>query len=149
MEGEKRPIVKIKYCDGVDGVAELKAIKQGDLIDLEVAEDVTMKKGEYKLLSLGVAMALPEGTMAMIFSRSSTPGKHGVMIANSVGIIDESYSGDDDIWRFPAIAFRDTKISKGTRIAQFMVVEKPKKPIFETVAALGNKNRGGFGSTGD
>jgi dUTP pyrophosphatase len=89
--------VKVKYCDGV---AELKAIKQGDLIDLAVAEDVTMKQGEYKLLSLGVAMALPEGTMAMIFSRSSTPGKHGVMIANSVGIIDESYCGDDDIWRF-------------------------------------------------
>ena len=138
--------VKVKY---LDGVAELKAIKQGDLIDLSVAEDVTMKKGEYKLLSLGVAMALPEGTMAMIFSRSSTPGKHGVMIANSVGIIDESYCGDDDIWRFPAYAIRDTEIKKGTRVAQFMIVPKPEKPVFETVDHLAGTNRGGVGSTGE
>lgn len=117
--------------------------------ELAVAEDVTMKKGEYRLLSLGVAMALPEGTMAMIFSRSSTPGKHGVMIANSVGIIDESYCGDDDIWRFPAYAIRDTEIKKGTRVAQFMIVPKPEKPVFETVDHLAGANRGGIGSTGE
>lgn len=145
MQGEKRPIVKIKYCDGVKG---LKTIKQGDLVDLATAEEVTMAKGDYRMINLGVAMKLPEGCMAMVFPRSSTPGKHGIIMANSTGIIDESYSGDDDIWRFPAIAFRNTKIPKGTRIAQFMVVEKPEKPIFETVAALDNKNRGGFGSTG-
>lgn len=138
--------VKIKYCDGVE---ELKAIKQGDLIDLSVAENVAMKQGEYKLLSLGVAMALPEGTMAMIFSRSSTPAKHGIMIANSVGIIDESYCGDDDIWRFPAYAIRDATIKKGTRIAQFMIVPKPEKPVFETVDHLAGANRGGIGSTGE
>lgn len=138
--------VKVKYCDGVE---ELKAIKQGDLIDLSAAEDVTMKQGEYKLFSLGVAMELPKGTMAMIFSRSSTPAKHGIMIANSVGIIDESYCGDNDIWKFPAYAIRDTTIKKGTRIAQFMIVPKPEKPVFETVDHLMGVNRGGIGSTGE
>ncbi len=129
-------------------MAELKTIKQGDLVDLATAEEVTMAKGDYRLINLGVAMELPAGCMAMVFPRSSTPGRHEIMMGNSVGIIDESYCGNDDIWRFPANAFRDTKIPKGTRIAQFMVVEKPEKLIFETVAALGNKNRGGFGSTG-
>lgn len=138
--------VKVKYCDGV---AELKSIEQGDSMDLSVAEDVAMKQGEYKPLSLGVAMALPEGTMAMIFSRSSTPGKHGVMVANSVGIIDESYCGDNDIWKFPAYAIRDTAIKKGTRVAQFMIVPKPEKPVFETVDHLTGANRGGIGSTGE
>lgn len=138
--------VKVKYCDGVE---ELKAIKQGDLIDLSVAEDVTMKQGEYKLLSLGVAMALPEGTMAMIFSRSSTPGKHGILLANGVGVIDESYCGNDDIWRFPAYAIRDTTIKKGTRIAQFMIMPKPEKPVFEPVDNLTGADRGGIGSTGE
>ena len=93
-------------------------------------------------------MQLPEGYEAYISSRSSTFSKWGIMIPNGLGIIDNSYNGDDDIWRYPALAFRDTKIHKGDRICQFRIAKKQPELEFLTVETLGNKNRGGFGSTG-
>ena len=122
--------------------------KHGDWIDLSLAEDVMMQEGDFRLLSLGVSMELPEGYYAKILPRSSTPGKHGIILANSMGIIDHEYCGDDDIWRFPAYAIRDTQIKKGTRICQFCVVKQEEEIDLVQVDKLGNKNRGGLGSTG-
>lgn len=138
--------VKVKYHADID---ELKWIKGGNYIDLRCAEDVTMKQGEYKLISLGVSMELPTDYHAQVFARSSTPSKWGIVSANSVGIIDSEYHGDDDVWYFPAIAIRDTLIPKNTRIAQFRIVHNQPEFNFKTVETLGNNSRGGIGSTGE
>lgn len=121
--------------------------QHGDWIDLMAAEDVTLKKGDRKIISLGVSMELPEECFAMVVPRSSTFKYYHIMMANSVGIIDNAYCGDDDVWGFPAVAMEDTFIKKGTRIAQFTIMRSA-DVSFEKVDSLGNENRGGFGSTG-
>ena len=130
------------------GNTPIEKISVGDWIDLRSAEDVEMKQWEYRRISLGVSMKLPEGYEAHVSARSSTFSKFGIMITNGIGIIDNSYSGDNDIWQFPALAVRDTIIHKGDRIAQFRIVKK--QPEFELVEVdhLEGPNRGGFGSTG-
>lgn len=138
-------IIKIKYFTNID---KIKSISKGDLIDLRAAQDIEMKKGEFKLIPLGVAMQIPEGYKANVYPRSSTYKNFGIILANSVGQIDESYCGDQDEWMFPAIALRDTVIHKNDRICQFEIQKKQPKIVFEEVDKLWNKNRGGIGSTG-
>lgn len=139
--------IKIKYID--KEIEKLGKITVGDMIDLRCAEDVDMKQGEFKYISLGIAMQLPEGYEAHLYNRSSTPKKHGIMIANSVGIIDNSYCGNNDVWMFPAFAMRDTHIDKNTRIAQFRIMKSQPEIEFVEVEDLGNDDRGGLGSTGE
>lgn len=138
--------ILIKYHD--KEMERLCKIKQGDWIDLRAAETVEMKEGEYKLISLGVSMQLPKGYEAHVAPRSSTYKNFGITCVNSFGIIDESYCGDNDVWRFPAKAFRDTTINKGDRICQFRIVEKMPDVELVEVETLGNPDRGGIGSTG-
>ena len=138
--------IRIKYLN--DSIPHLEKTEIGDWIDLRSAEDVELKKGENKLIHLGVAMELPKGYEAYIVPRSSTFKKWGIIQTNHMGIIDESYKGDSDWWLFSALATRDTKIEKGDRICQFRIEKKMPKIKFETVEVLGNKNRNGFGSTG-
>ena len=138
--------IKIKYhCDDID---KIEKITNGDWIDLRSAETIVMKAGEFKLISLGVSMKLPDGYEAHIAPRSSTFKNFGITQTNSVGIVDNSYSGSNDIWKFPARAHRDTVISKNDRICQFRIVEKMPEINFEEVDELDGSNRGGFGSTG-
>lgn len=137
--------IKIKYFTDIE---PLQAIEQGDLIDLRAADDVEMKAFDFKLIPLGVAMELPKGYKANVYPRSSTYKNFGIIQANSVGQIDESYCGDNDQWFFPAIALRDTVIHKNDRIAQFEITKKMPPVIFQIVESLGNKDRGGIGSTG-
>ena len=137
--------IKIKYFTDI---IPLEAIAQGDLIDLRAAEDVEMKAFDFKLIPLGVAMELPKGYKANVYPRSSTYKNYSIILANSVGQIDESYCGDNDQWFFPAIALKDTIIHKGDRIAQFEIVKKMPEVQFEVVEHLDNKDRGGIGSTG-
>lgn len=120
----------------------------GDWVDLFTAEDVEMEAFEYKTISLGVAMQLPEGYYAEMLPRSSTCKHHGILMANSMGIIDNDYNGADDIWRFPALAIRKTSIPKGTRICQFRLVKQQGKVYFVEGDLASNANRGGLGSTG-
>ena len=138
--------IKIKYHD--NEIPKLKKIIQGDLIDLCAAETVELKAGESKLISLGVAMKLPDGYKANVYPRSSTFKNWGILQTNSVGQIDNSYSGTNDIWRYPVYATRDTVINKGDRICQFEIV--PIMPQIEIVEVdyLNDIDRGGFGSTG-
>lgn len=121
----------------------------GEWVDLRTAEDVKMKSGEYRVISLGVSMELPKGYYAKIAPRSSTCAKWSIVMANSIGIIENTYCGDNDIWGFPAYAIRDTVIPKGTRVAQFCVCKQEEAIMFEAVDSLGNTDRGGYGSTGD
>jgi dUTP pyrophosphatase len=140
--------IKIKYHDAA--LKELCPIEgdKSDWCDMRAAETVEMKQGEYRLISLGVSMQLPEGYEGHVAPRSSTFKNFGIICANSFGIIDESYCGDNDVWRFPAIALRDTVINKGDRICQFRIIKKMPKIEFVTVETLGNPDRGGLGSTG-
>ena len=143
--------VPINYHkDKYPELPEIEIIEKGDWIDLCCAEDVDMKAGEFKIISLGVSMELPTGYTANVLPRSSTFKKYGILMANSMGIIDESYRGDDDIWGFPAYATRDIHIDANTRIAQYKLEENMKNKydiVFDAVESLGNSNRGGFGST--
>ena len=138
--------IKIKYH--TDEIDKIKEIAVGDWIDLRAAETTILHKGDFKLISLGVSMKLPEGYEAHVVPRSSTFKKWGVLPTNSTGIIDNSYSGTNDIWRFPALAMRDTVINKNDRICQFRIVKRQPTVEFEEVYTLDSVDRGGFGSTG-
>lgn len=139
--------IKIKYHS--DKIEKLTYIEgKSDWIDLRAAEDVVMKQGDFKLISLGVSMKLPEGYEAHVLPRSSTFKTWGILQANSQGIIDNSYSGTNDIWRFPALAMRDTEIHVGDRICQFRIMKNQPQLQFEEVDLLEDTDRGGFGSTG-
>lgn len=160
-------------------------ISKGDWIDLQLAEDtvlaapqsgtlkkVTNEHGVHSqvrnvelpvtVLPLGVAMKLPKGYEAIVVARSSTPKKWGIMQANAVGVIDETYSGNNDEWRFPVVALKSTTIKAGTRVCQFRIQLSQKatiwqkfkwlfsnKIVIKEVDNLDSKNRGGLGSTGD
>lgn len=139
--------IKIKYfTDQIDRLDYIDG--KSDWIDLRASEEVTLKAGEFKLIPLGVAMQLPEGYEAHLLPRSSTYKNFGIIQTNSCGIVDGSYCGDDDMWRMPALAVRDTIIHVNDRIAQFRIYKNQPKIVFEEVESPGNANRGGFGSTG-
>lgn len=138
--------IHVKYF--TDGLKPIEKITVGDWIDLRAAEDVEMRAGEYRLISLGVGMILPEGYEAWVVPRSSTPSKFGVLLANSIGIIDNSYSGDNDQWCFPALAIRDTVIHKNDRICQFRIMKNMPFVRMRKVDHLNSVDRGGIGSTG-
>lgn len=138
--------IKIKYLRDIEKIKELTV---GDWIDLRTAEDVSLDKGEFRLIPLGIAMQLPQNYEALMIPRSSTFKKYGIIQANSVGLIDESYCGNEDEWKFPAYATRLITIPKNTRICQFRIIEHQPMLLLEEVDDLGNNNRGGFGSTGE
>ena len=139
--------IRIKYfSDQIDKLTYIDG--KSDWIDLRASEDVTMKAGEFKLIPLGVAMQLPPGYEAHLVPRSSTYKNFGIIQTNSCGSVDGSYCGDDDRWRMPALAVRDTVIHVNDRIAQFRIYKNQPQIEFEEVTTLGNANRGGFGSTG-
>lgn len=138
--------IKIKYFD--NEIDKIEKIEKGDWVDLRAAETVELKAGEFKLIKLGIGMILPEGYEAHVVPRSSTFKNFGIIQTNHCGIIDESYCGDNDQWRFPAYALRDTVINKNDRICQFRIIKKQPDISFEAVEHLADKDRGGFGSTG-
>lgn len=137
--------IRIKYLRDIQ---KIEPISVGDWIDLRCAETITMRPNEFAMIPLGVAIELPQGYEALVVPRSSTFKKYGVLLANSVGIIDESYKGDNDEWHFLAYSVTNTTIPKNERICQFRIIEhQPCLNIIE-VKELGNADRGGIGSTG-
>ena len=137
--------IKIKY---IKDIIPIEKIAQGNWIDLRCAEDTELEAGEYHQIPLGVAMELPKGYEALVVPRSSTFRKYGVLLANSVGVIDESYCGDGDEWCFPAYATANVRIPKNERICQFRIMYRQPDCELVTVESLGNADRGGLGSTG-
>ena len=173
--------IKVKRLDKSIKLPEVT--EKGDFIDLRAAEEVVMHapqagtlkrhrigdkeeshrdvEFDFKLIPLGVAMQLPKGFIAIPVPRSSTYKKYGITQANSVGVIDNCYCGENDEWRFPAIAYKDTVIHKGDRICQYEIKLSQKATMWQKlkwlfssgieiveVESLGNKDRGGFGTTG-
>lgn len=160
-----------------------KVIKKGEWIDLRAATTISLEapqastlkthivKGEKVshrditfnpvTIGLGIAMKLPKGFEALILPRSGTFNNFGIILANSQGVIDNSYSGDNDEWKFQAIPLRDNVVCEGERICQFRIQLSQKATIWQKlkwllcsrikikeVNKLNNLNRGGFGSTG-
>ena len=148
LTGDKRmEKIRIKYF--TDKIEKLDYIDgKSDWIDLRASEEVELKAGDFKLIPLGVAMQIPQGYEGHLAPRSSTFKTWGLIQTNSVGVIDCSYCGDDDMWRMPVYATRDTVIHVNDRVAQFRIIENQPKIVFEEVERLGNDSRGGFGSTG-
>lgn len=139
--------IKIKYFS--DEIEKLCYIAgNSDWIDLRVAENVVMKKGEFRLIRLGVAMELPEGYEAHVVPRSSTYKNFGLIQTNHMGVIDESYKGDADEWKWPALAMRDTEVHIGDRLCQFRIMKHQPQINFLEVTSLENEDRGGFGTSG-
>lgn len=138
--------IKIVYHN--KNLGKIESIEKGDWIDLRAAETVEMTAGDFKLISLGVSMKLPEGYEAHLAPRSSTFKKWGITQVNSFGVIDNSYSGTNDIWKVPVLAHRDTTIYEGDRICQFRIVKRQPRIEFVEVDELDSTDRGGFGSTG-
>ena len=145
--------IKIKYFDNAK---ELNMIEKGNWCDLYANKDMFIPEGEKMMIPLGVAMQLPEGYEAHVVPRSSTFKTWGIIQTNHIGIIDNSYCGDNDQWFYPAYCLEPknfidnqygTLIRKGDKIAQFRIIEVQPKLEFEKVESLGNKDRGGFGST--
>lgn len=137
--------IKIKYLRDIQKIEKFNV---GDWIDLRAAETMRLYGGEFKLIPLGVAMELPEGYEALVAPRSSTFKKCGIVMANSIGIIDETYKGDNDEWHFPAFAMYDTMIRKNERICQFRIIQHQPLIHLQEVETLGNPDRSGIGSTG-
>lgn len=139
--------IKIKYfTNQIDKLCYIDG--KSDWIDLRAAETVELKSGEFKLIPLGVAMQLPKGYEAHVVPRSSTFKNFGVIQTNSQGVIDETYSGPNDQWFFPAFALRDTVINVNDRICQFRIMEHQPKIEFAESSLENNTDRGGHGSTG-
>lgn len=145
--GETMKTIRIKYfSDAIERLCYIDG--KSDWIDLRASEEVTLKKGEYMLIPLGVAMELPQGYEAHIVPRSSTFKNFGLIQTNSCGVVDCTYCGDEDMWRMPVYAVRDTVIHVNDRICQFRIMENQPQIHFEQVVQLNNQNRGGFGTTG-
>ncbi len=132
-----KDIEKLTYIDG-----------KSDWIDLRCAEETVFSTGDFKLVNLGISIALPEGYEALVVPRSSTFKTWGLLQTNSCGVIDETYCGDDDVWKWPAFATRDTVLHVNDRICQFRIIKHQPALIFEETGKLGGESRGGFGSTG-
>lgn len=137
--------IKVKYFTDIE---KLEKTTKGDWIDLRASETIELRAGDFRLIPLGIAMELPKGYEAYIVPRSSTFKNWGIIQTNSMGVVDNSYCGNNDQWMMPVYATRDTLIQKNDRICQFRIVEQMPKVEFETVKELGNEDRNGFGSTG-
>lgn len=121
--------------------------KHGDWYDLFTAEETILEAGDYTIIDLGMALEMPYKYEALVIPRSSTFKKYGVLMTNSLGLIDEDYKGDHDWWGFPVYATKDTTIPAGVRIAQFRFLYHQPTINFHLVEKFNNESRGGFGST--
>ena len=152
--------LKIKYRRTTTFVHPLKFIKQGDWVDLAIAEDAFLTSKTFKPISLGIQMHLPKGFEAWVAPRSSTGKRYRVLIYNSPGVCDESYRGPQDVWHALIFAPYGCEIKAGTDICQFRIMPKMQAPIwtrikwlfvnkieFVEVEDLDGDNRGGLGST--
>lgn len=140
------PEIMIKYHS--DAARPVKQAHLGEWFDLRAAEDYHLEPGQRYMINLGVSIHVPYGYEAILAPRSSTFKNYGIIQTNGIGVIDESYSGDGDIWMMPVWATRAADIKAGDRVAQFRIQRNQGSPRLKEVHYLGDINRGGFGSTG-
>ena len=149
--------LKIKYFEDA---TKLKKITKGNWIDVYANKDVFVPQGERAMIPLGFALELPKGWEGHLAPRSSTFKSWGIIQTNSVGVVDDTYIGDNDQWHMPVYCLQGksilnslytdeegTWINKGDKIGQFRIMEVMPEIEFEEVESLENENRGGFGTT--
>lgn len=141
-----KPELKVKYHRDKYPLFNYVIEQHGNFVDLATAESVRLNIGEFALISLGISIKLPKGYWGQVVPRSSTFKKYGIIMANSFGVIDTDYCGEEDIWRFPAFATRDIMIPANERICQFRIVKDIDFTMTE-VDHMEDSNRGGFGSS--
>ena len=156
--------IRVKYFEGA---TKLKKITKGNWIDIYANKDTFVKEGDRAMIPLGFALELPKGYEGHLAPRSSTFKTWGVIQTNSVGVVDDTYIGDNDQWHMPVYCLqgnseewidyvdsteynlaKGTWIRKGDKIGQFRIMEVMPNIEFEEVESFGNKDRGGFGTTG-
>ena len=140
QENRNALLIKIKYKD--ETITRLKKLEKGDWIDLAAAEDVVIEPMSFKLIDLGIAMKLPEGYEAHLVPRSSTFKHWHIIQTNYMGVIDNSYSGPEDWWKFPAFNLSTTEatlIKKGERICQFRIEAQQPDVLFDDIATYGQE----------
>ena len=150
--------IRIKYFEGA---TKLNKIKKGNWIDVYANDDVFVKVNERAMIPLGFALELPEGWEGHLAPRSSTFKTWGIIQTNSVGVVDDTYIGDNDQWLMPVYCLqakdvevidgveeKGSWIRKGNKIGQFRIMEVMPEFELEEVEHFGNKDRGGFGTTG-
>lgn len=114
-----------------------------------INESVTINPGVIKIIPTGVAVALPDNSaVAYLYARSGLGVKHGICLANGVGVIDSDYRGEIMVG-LCNVSKTPYTITSGERICQ-MVISPVIIPEFKTVEKLDKTDRGdgGFGSTG-
>lgn len=137
--------IKVKYLRDIKPIT---VEKYGDWIDLRAGKRFDLKPNTFYLIPLGVAIELPKGYEAIIAPRSSSFKKWGFIQTNSIGIIDETYCGDNDEWMLPIYATRECTIYRSDRICQFRIFKHQPPVVLIDCDEFGNNDRGGFGSTG-
>lgn len=142
--------IKIKYFDGA---TKLKKISKGNWIDVYANKDIFVPVNDRAMVPLGFALELPQGWEGHLAPRSSTFKTWGIIQTNSVGVVDDTYIGDNDQWHMPVYCLKakeenGTWIKKGDKIGQFRIMEVMPEIEFEEVEFFNNIDRGGFGSTG-
>ena len=153
LEKEKLQIDIRYHRELFPDLPDLEIREQGNCIDVYCAQEIELKAFEFAYINLGISVKCPHGYYAELLPRSSTYKNYGIIQANHIGIIDETYQGDNDIWMMPVVALRDTVIPANERIAQFRIVKaiingKDTNVTLNTVESLNGPDRGGLGSTG-
>lgn len=154
--------IRVKYFDGA---TKMEKIAKGNWIDVYSNKDIFVPVGERAMIPLGFALELPQGWEGHLAPRSSTFKTWGIIQTNHVGIVDDTYIGDNDQWHMPVYCLtKDCKVNekevptvdgkegvwikKGDKVGQFRIMEVMPDFTFEEVDSFGNADRGGFGSTG-
>lgn len=140
------PEILIKYHEPT--AAPIEQAHSGEWFDMRSAYDVDLKPGEFAFIDLGVSIRIPSGYEAILAPRSSTFKNYGIIQTNSIGVIDETYSGENDVWKMPVYATREIHIPAGARIAQFRIQPNQGSPEVRIVEHMAGPDRGGLGSTG-
>ena len=164
--------IRIKYFNDAK---RIQKIAKGNWIDVYANKDMFIPEGQRAMIPLGFALELPVGYEGHLAPRSSTFKTWGIIQTNSVGVVDDTYIGDNDQWHLPVYCLtakgyadkvediyheldestevkgeriKGTWIHKGDKVAQFRIMEVQPNFEFEEVESFGNADRGGFGSTG-
>ena len=160
-EDEKMKM-RIKYFDGA---TKMEKIAKGNWIDVYSNADIFVPVGERAMIPLGFALELPQGWEGHLAPRSSTFKSWGIIQTNHVGVVDDTYIGDNDQWHLPVYCLtanckvneneiptvdgrQGVWIRKGDKIGQFRIMEVMPEIEFDEVESFGNADRGGFGTTG-
>ncbi len=118
--------------------------------DLYSRIDITIPRWQPTIIPTNFIIKVPEGYFLMLASRSSTPLKKSLIVANSIGVIDQDYHGDQDEIGLQMLNFSDSDVvvQKGERIGQALLVKITKVSEFTEQETMKKESRGGFGSTG-